>query len=151
MPTETACHTCLKSLRLGSVVALGALLAQPACRSSRATEPLLQCATIYGGTETIHVIKATEDPYRVVPINVEDRFEFKAVYVRQPEDVAAVNLYVYHPSERGAVLLHQAKYRPPYPRASVQSRFGFTGLQVVYDENARELQYWCSLPSQSGK
>jgi hypothetical protein len=138
-------------LHWGSVVALGVLLALPACRSSRATESLLQCTTIYGGTEVIHVIKATQDPYRTASINVEDRFEFKAVYVSQPLDVAAINLYVYHPSERGPALLHQSKYRPPYPRASVQGRFGFTGLQAVYDEDSRQLEYWCAFANLSGR
>lgn len=151
MPPETANDYCLKSPRLRSVVVLGALLALTACRSSRSAEPKLQCTTIYGGTEVIHVITATQDPYRVVPINVEDRFEFKAVYVRQPLDVAAVNIYVYHPSERGPSLLHQSKYRPPYPRASLHGRFGFTGLQAVYDADNRELKYWCAFANQSGK
>ena len=150
MPPQSACRYCLKFLRLGSVIALGVLLALTACRSSRSAAPMLQCTTIYGGTEVLHLIKATEDPYRVAPVNVEDRFEFKAVYVRQPLDVAAVNLYVYHPSERGPSLLHQSKYRPPYPRANVQGRFGFTGLQAVYDGDNRQLEYWCAFANQSG-
>ena len=89
------------------------------------------------------LVPATTAPYRVLPHKVDDRFEFKAVYVTTPADVAVLDLYTYFVFDRGPVILEQTKYRPPFPRNSPGPGGTFTGDHYVYGPAGQELRYSC--------
>lgn len=103
------------------------------------------CTCSYGGEERRLSFPATRDPYATLPLDIADRFRFKAVYLREPWRAASVNVYVYAPSGGGDRLLQQGKYLPPFSASASGGRFGFTGRQLVYSPEQRELEYWCEL------
>jgi hypothetical protein len=111
---------------------------------SAATSAVLQCTFLYGGSDQKALFPATQDPYNVQPISIAGRFAFKAVHLSEPADLASVNLYTYEQDGDSFVLLHQSKYRAPYPSARhFDARYGFTGRQFAYSAAGRELEYWC--------
>lgn len=111
--------------------------------SKGATAPSVTCTLDYGGESQTVLVQATSDPYRVLPHKVDDRFEFKAVYVTLPADVAVLDLYTYFVFDRGPVILEQTKYRPPFPRNSAGPGGTFTGDHYVYGPAGQELRYSC--------
>jgi hypothetical protein len=102
-----------------------------------------ECVLDYGGESRTVVVEPTSDPYRVQPLNIDDVFEFKAVYVTAPADVAVLDLYTYHVSERGPVIIEQTKYRPPFPKNGPGAAGTFTGSHYVYGPNGAEFLYSC--------
>lgn len=102
------------------------------------------CSVTYGGEERRLEFPATADPYVVKAVDVAGRFRFKAIYIREPWNAAAVNVYAYQQSDAGDVLLQEGKYGPPFLRVG-DARYGFTGRQLVYSREQRELEYWCEL------
>jgi hypothetical protein len=106
--------------------------------------PALECTVVYGGEARRLQFPSTTEPYRVVPQDVAGRFRFKAVYIRDPWSAASINLYAYQQADAGDVLLQQAKYLPPFSLGK-GARYGFTGRQLVYSTEQRELEYWCEL------
>lgn len=121
-----------------SLVLLGAL----GCRSKPAG---VACVVTYGGEARRLEFPATQDPYAVKAVDVSGRFAFKAIYVREPWLAASINLYAYARTSAGDRLLHEGKYRPPFS-VGPDARYGFTGRQLVYSPDQRELEYWCELP-----
>jgi hypothetical protein len=110
------------------------------CATTSARRPL-QCTYVYGGEEKVVRISPTADPYSVPLVELGDRLGWKAVYVAAPEELAVVSIYTYFLSEQGPVLIHQARYRPPFPQPGGK---GFTGVHAIYEpRNSSELQYWC--------
>ena len=110
------------------------------CATTGAQRPL-QCTYVYGGEEKVVRIPPTADPYGVPLVKLGNRLAWKAVYVAAPDELAVVSVYTYSLSEQGPVLIHQAKYRPPFPQAGGK---GFTGVHAIYEpRNSSELQYWC--------
>jgi hypothetical protein len=110
------------------------------CAATNNQRPLT-CTYVYGGEEKAVSIPPTTDPYNVPLIDLGDRLGWKVVYVAAPEELAVVSIYTYSLSEQGPALIHQVKYRPPYPKEGGQ---GFTGVHAVYEpRNSSELQYWC--------
>jgi hypothetical protein len=106
--------------------------------------PAVECTVTYGGEARRLQFPATTDPYRVTPQDVAGRFRFKAIYLREPWSAASINLYAYQQTDTGDVLLQEAKYLPPFsPGAG--ARYGFTGRQLLYSAQQRELEYWCEL------
>jgi hypothetical protein len=104
----------------------------------------LTCTTLYGGEAKSVPIAPAPDPYAVTPQQLGERFAWRAVYVTSPEDEATLNIYTYALTEEHPVLIHEAKYHPPYPHGE-DGPHGFTGLQSVYEpRNGAELQYWCA-------
>lgn len=87
---------------------------------------------------------ATTNPYAVKAVDVAGRFRFKAIYIREPWRAAAINVYVYSQAGAGEALLQEGKYGPPYSLGT-GARYGFTGRQLVYSAEQRELEYWCEL------
>jgi len=114
------------------------------CAPPRAV-PAIECVTTYGGQSRSLTVEPTSDPYRVTPINIADRFDFKAVLVMEANHTALLNLYTYGRGERGSFLIHEMKtvLRLPSATRASAGRFGFTGEQIIYDHNERELRYWC--------
>ncbi|MGV8898800.1 MAG: hypothetical protein ACOH2B_06115 [Burkholderiaceae bacterium] len=106
--------------------------------------PLLRCQVTYAGTT--HVVEAVpgSDPYRVPSVDIGGRFRFKAVVLGNQKRIDVINLYTYLDASRQPILIHQAKYLPPF-RKSV-APYALTGNNALYASNAeRELQYSCSL------
>jgi hypothetical protein len=102
------------------------------------------CTVTYGGVAPRLQFPATTGPYRVSPQDVAGRFRFKAIYIREPWSAASIALYAYQQGATGNVLLQEAKYQPPFSRG-MGARYGFTGRQLLYSVEQRELEYWCEL------
>jgi hypothetical protein len=102
------------------------------------------CTVTYGGEAQRLEFPATTAPYGVKAVDVAGRFRFKAIYVREPWSAAAINVYAYRQAASGDVLLQEGKYGPASSRAS-EPRYGFTGRQLLYSPEQRELEYWCEL------
>lgn len=107
--------------------------------------PTVACTCTYGGQAQRLSFPATREPYRVLPQEVGGRFRLKVVYLREPWRSASLNVYAYARREDHDVLLQEGKYLPPYSTSPSGGRFGFTGRQLVYSAEQRELEYWCEL------
>lgn len=129
-----------------SLAVLALLVAS--CDKQRPLMPTLTCHVQYADTFHDFAIEPAANPYAVPLVPIEGRFEFRAIYVTQPADLAGLNVYVYQTSAGRHALVHQLKLEPPYLSGS--HRYGVTGLNVVYDERARELQYWCGFAAAAG-
>jgi hypothetical protein len=105
---------------------------------------VVACTVTYGGEATRLEFPATQSPYAVKAVDVAGRFAFKATYVREPWQAAAINVYAYQRASGGDRLLQEGKYAP-LPAIGGQARYGFTGRQLVYSLDQRELEYWCQL------
>lgn len=106
--------------------------------------PLLRCQVTYAGTT--HLVEAAPgaDPYSAPSIDIGGRFRFKAVVLGSGQRIDAINLYAYLDAKRQPLLIHQAKYLPPF-RKSV-APVALTGSHYLYASNVeRELQYSCTL------
>ncbi|NMM28197.1 MAG: hypothetical protein HHJ12_13145 [Glaciimonas sp.] len=106
--------------------------------------PLLRCQVTYAGTT--HIVEAApgSDPYSVPSVDIGGRFRFKAVVLGTPQRIDVINLYAYLDASRQPILIHQAKYLPPF-KASV-TPIALTGNNSLYASNVeRELQYSCTL------
>jgi len=102
----------------------------------------VNCHIVYGGENFSVVAQPTDDPYRVAGQKIGRYFEFRAVYVMQPAEFAAISLYVYATSSGEPVLIHQAKFAAGVTNAAAP--WGFTGFNYVYEPSkSSELQYWC--------
>ena len=110
----------------------------------------VRCHIEYGGEFFTVDAAPADDPYAVQGHKIGRYFEFKAVYVAAPERAAAVNLYTYALASGEPVLVHQSKHRPPF--VANGSRYGFTGLNFVYEPSkGSEFMYWCDWSPQAGK
>lgn len=122
-----------------SAVILTALLAGAAHAA-----PLLRCEVTYAGTT--HLVQATPgaDPYTAPSVEIGGRFRFKAVLLGSERRIEAINLYAYLDARRQPILIHQAKYLPPYRKTVAP--YALTGHNYLYASDVeRELQYSCTL------
>jgi len=103
------------------------------------------CTVTYGGEARRLEFPAATDPYAVKALDIAGRFRFKATYIREPWTSASINVYAYHRVDDTNVLLQEGKYLPPFMASTSAGRFGFTGRQLVYSREQRELEYWCEL------
>jgi hypothetical protein len=109
-----------------------------------AAEPKLTCLVTYAGTMHTVVAHPVADPYPVPSVDIAGRFKFKAVMVGDAARLDRIVLYTYLNADPHPVLVHQAKYLPPFPR-SVQP-WPLTGQHHVYGgAQERELMYSCTL------
>ena len=107
-------------------------------------EPQLTCQVTYAGTTHTVVAHPVADPYPVPSVDIGGRFWFKAVMVGDAVHVNRILLYAYQDAQPHLVLVHQAKYLPPYPRTL--QPWAITGQQHVYaGPLERELIYSCNL------
>jgi hypothetical protein len=110
--------------------------------------PLSQAQTVvchltYGGDTQVVESAATASPYTGSPTAIGSFFLFRIVFIREPADLARINLYVHADLDEAPMPLQHASY--PYPVRN-QKRYGFTGLQRIYEpKRESELQYWCEL------
>jgi len=103
------------------------------------------CTSTYAGVAKRLVFPAVHEPYAVMPLDIGERFRLKVVYLREPWRSASLNVYAYAQSQDGDLLLQEGKYLPPFSTSPSGGRFGFTGRQLVYSAQQRELEYWCEL------
>lgn len=108
----------------------------------------LHCEVGYAGTT--HIVKAepVSDPYPVESVDIGGRFRFKAVIVGTGQQVAYIKLYSYFETPQQPVLIHLARYLPPFTAPTPHDPRGtnLTGTQYLYAGPVeRELQYQCFL------
>ncbi|MCS4510321.1 hypothetical protein [Xylophilus ampelinus] len=147
----------LGSLRAASGIGIALLLSplglgvRPAAAQSppaaldAAAGPAVRCAVSYGGTVHTIAVAPHTDPYAAEAVDIDERFRFKAVVRGQTPRIEAVKVYVYLETPRQPVLLHEARYLPPFSRAPLPG--GFTGEHtVIAPPLERQLHYACTLP-----
>jgi hypothetical protein len=109
--------------------------------------PVLSCQVSYAGTTHTVQARPVEDPYPVPSVDIGGRFWFKAVMVGNDKQVQRILLYTYLDALPHPVLVHQAKYLPPFvaPRSKVGA-MALTGQHYIYAGAVeRELIYSCTL------
>ena len=106
--------------------------------------PQLSCQVTYAGTTQTVLARPVADPYPVPSVDIGGRFWFKAVMVGDADHINRILLYAYQDAKPHPVLVHQAKFLPPYPRT--EQPWAITGQQHVYaGPLERELIYSCTL------
>lgn len=123
-----------------SAIILTALLLAGAAHAA----PVLRCEVTYAGTT--HLVQATPgaDPYTAPSVEIGGRFRFKAVLLGSERRIEAINLYAYLDARRQPILIHQAKYLPPFRKTVAP--YALTGHNYLYASDVeRELQYSCTL------
>jgi hypothetical protein len=112
---------------------------------ARSASPALRCELLQGGDQQTVDVAAVSDPYTVKSVEVNGRFRFKPVFIGSEHAIDYIALNVYYRARRQWVLLHQAKYLPPFNEAAF-SPGTLTGVNRVYSPVlGRELQYSCTL------
>jgi len=110
-----------------------------------AAPPLLRCEISEGGESYIGEFFPTSDPYTVAAKDIGGRFRFKVVMMQKEQLIEYIKIYTYYQEQCPAVLLHVAKYMPPF-RQHPTSFAGLTGVNFLYSPGLeRELQYGCAL------
>lgn len=106
--------------------------------------PQLTCQVTYAGATQTVLALPVSDPYLVPSVDIGGRFWFKAVLVGDTAQARRILLYAYQDAMPHPVLVHQAKFLPPYPRT--EQPWAITGQQHVYaGPQERELIYSCTL------
>ncbi len=101
------------------------------------------CHLTYGGETRVVETAPASSPYVGTPSAIGSFFLFRIVFMREPADLARINLYTHADLDDAPIPLHQASH--PYP-VSNRERYGFTGLQRVYEpKRESELVYWCEI------
>lgn len=103
------------------------------------------CHVDYAGQTQIVEARPTASPYTVEAVEFGSYLLFRAVFRREPADLASIKLYTYaqHEDIVGRPTIHQATYA--YPPVNAGS-YGFTGLNHVYEPRyGLVLDYWCEL------
>ena len=114
--------------------------------------PLLTCQVTYAGSTHTVLARPVADPYPVPSVDIGGRFGFKAVMVGDAGHVSRILLYAYQDATPNPVLIHQAKYLPPFqatPSGAARSpaqTMDLTGQHYLYAGPVeRELIYSCTL------
>lgn len=116
------------------------LLVPPAVRAA----PLLRCQVAYAGTSHEVTALPTGDPYAVSAADIGGRFRFKAVMIGDARRIDYIKLYAYYQGRHQPVLLHAAKYLPPWLAGGTP--YSLTGQHSLYSPDLeRELQFACTL------
>ena len=101
------------------------------------------CHLTYGGETRRIEATPSDSPYTGTPTAIGSFFLFRIVFMREPADLARINLYVHADLGEVPIPLQHASH--PYPVRN-QPRHGFTGLQRIYEpKRESELQYWCEI------
>lgn len=124
-----------------AIIATAAALALAASSVVRADS--VACHLNYGGETQVIESVSLASPYTGTPTAIGSFFLFRIVFVREPADLARINLYVHAALGEAPNPVQHASY--PYP-VSNHGRYGFTGQQRVYEpDRESELQYWCEM------
>ncbi len=109
------------------------------------SSPPLRCEINQGGESYIIDFLPSSDPYTVVAKDIGGRFRFKVVMLENEQLIEYIKIYTYYQEPQQLVLLHLAKYSPPF-RQSQPSFAALTGVNYLYSPGLeRELQYGCKL------
>lgn len=101
------------------------------------------CHLIYGGETRVIEAEPGVSPYTGTPTAIGSFFLFRIVFMREPADLARINIYVHADLGEVPIPLQHASH--PYPVRN-QAHHGFTGLQRIYEpKRESELQYWCEI------
>src|SRR5574343_1143425 len=101
------------------------------------------CHLTYGGDTQVIENGPSASPYTGAPTAIGSFFLFRIVFLREPADLARINLYVHADLGEVPIPLQHASH--PYPVRN-QARHGFTGLQRIYEpKRESEVQYWCEI------
>ena len=148
MPPSSLCSDApMRSRPIASTRSVCAIALLASCLSPTKLQaaPLLRCQIEQGGTSRMVDFTPVVDPYSVMAININDRFRFKAVVIGDALRVEYIKLYIYTPSKRQPILLHQTTYLTPSASKDAQP-VALTGTNYVYSPDLeRELQYGCAL------
>lgn len=107
-------------------------------------EVRLNCLVTYAGSTHQVVASPVADAYTATSVDIAGRFRFKPVMVGQDHQIERILIYTYLDALPHPVLIHQAKYLPPYPRTT--QPWPITGQHALYaGPQERELQYSCTL------
>jgi len=115
--------------------------------------PFLRCEVTQGGMTYTEDFLPSDDPYSVQAKDINGQFQFKAVLFGT-ESLESIKIYTYYRHQHQVVLLHEARYLPPfnqdiqdsenYPNPA--SYAALTGINYLYSpEVEQELQYGCAL------
>ena len=115
--------------------------------------PFLRCEVTQGGMTYTEDFLPSADPYSVQAKDINGQFQFKAVLLGT-ESLESVKIYTYYRQQHQVVLLHEARYLPPfnqdiqdsenYPNPA--SYAALTGINYLYSpEVEQELRYGCEL------
>ncbi len=116
------------------------------CAVTVTAEEQVTCRIAYQGEAIVASAMATTSAYEDEPTLAGTDFLFRIVYQRQPPEQAAIKLYTYAVKKEGPALVHLARFPYPMVQAAAGRRFGFTGLQSVFEPvGGEELAYWCEL------
>ena len=115
--------------------------------ASAAPAVQLQCQVTYAGTTHTVVADPVHDPYPVPSVDIGGRFRFKPIVVGTAQRLDRVLVYAYLMDGAQSLLIHQAKYLPPFALSTpASSPSPLTGQQHLYaGPLERELIYSCSL------
>ena len=107
-------------------------------------EPVLRCHVTYAGsTQTIEA-RPVADPYTVAKVDIGGRFWFKPVVTGRTGAIESIKLYAYIDTQRQPVLIHIARYLPPFKTSPAP--YLLTGDQTLFAGPVeRELGYHCTL------
>ena len=124
--------------RLGKLI----LFIQIGFLSNLFAAPLVLRCEIHEGNEVyVTDFMPDTDPYNTEAININYRFQFKAVVSGNEQDIEYVRIYTYYKQQHQVVLLHEVKYIPPF-RQSEPAFAALTGVNYLYAPlMERELQY----------
>ncbi|HEU4855024.1 MAG TPA: hypothetical protein VFS89_07010 [Nitrosospira sp.] len=137
--TPVNCH--LRKLLAGMAI----VLAMCSHSTASAASPLLRCEISQGGEAYIVDFLPRIDPYTVEAKNINGKFRFKAIVLGNEKLVESVKIYTYYQEQHQMVLLHEAKYMPPFSQ-SPSSPAALTGVNYLYSPRLEEeLQYGCAL------
>ena len=110
-----------------------------------AASPLLRCEITHGGETYIAEFLPNPDPYTVEAKDINGQFRFKAVVLGNEELIESIRIYTYYREYHQVVLLHEARYTPPFNRNEA-SPAPLTGVNYLYSPSVeQELQYSCGL------
>lgn len=104
----------------------------------------LVCGVTYAGSTQRVVVGPVADPYTAPSVDIAGRFLFKPLLVGRAQQIDRIVIYTYLDAQPHPVLIHQAKYLPPFPRTP--QPWPLTGQHYLYGgPQERELQYSCTL------
>jgi hypothetical protein len=124
-----------------------------------AASPFLRCEVTQDGMTYKEDFLPTDDPYSVQAKDINGQFQFKAV-VFGTESLESIKIYTYYRYQHQVVLLHEARYLPPFNQdiqnsennpgsennPNPASYAALTGINYLYSpEVEQELQYGCAL------
>ncbi|MBK1680247.1 hypothetical protein CKO20_07680 [Rhodocyclus tenuis] len=121
------------------------LLAGLPCSPVVQASPRLHCLIEQNGSSQTHTFAPVSNPYRVAPLDISERFRFKAVVIGDEQHVDYIKLYTYYQTKRRPELLHEVHYRAPVA-TTAPTVDALSGQVSLYSPDlGREIRYACAL------